>query len=38
VGFPEGVNAQGDQRTEQEPALDLELRIPLDLGTRSGVM
>ena len=24
VGFPHGVNAQGDQRTEQEPALDLE--------------
>jgi hypothetical protein len=24
VGFPQGVNAQGDQRTEQEPALDLE--------------
>ena len=25
VVFPQGVNAQGDQRTEQEPALDLEL-------------
>ena len=24
VGFPQSVNAQGDQRTEQEPALDLE--------------
>ena len=24
VVFPQGVNAQGDQRTEQEPALDLE--------------
>jgi len=24
VGFPQGVNAQGDQRTEPEPALDLE--------------
>jgi hypothetical protein len=24
VGFPQGVNAQGDQQTEQEPALDLE--------------
>ena len=24
VGFPQGVSAQGDQRTEQEPALDLE--------------
>jgi hypothetical protein len=24
VGFPQGVNAQGDQRTEQEPASNLE--------------
>ena len=24
VAFPQSVNAQGDQRTEQEPALDLE--------------
>jgi hypothetical protein len=24
VGFPQAVNAQGDQPTEQEPALDLE--------------
>ena len=24
VGFPQSVNAQGDQRTEPEPALDLE--------------
>ena len=24
VGFPQGVNAQGDLRTEPEPALDLE--------------
>jgi len=25
VGFPQGANAQGDQRAEQEAALDLEL-------------
>ena len=25
VGFPQGVDAQGDQRAEQEAALDLEL-------------
>jgi len=25
VGFPQGANAQGDQRVEQEAALDLEL-------------